>query len=77
MFVDVLDREWAGGAGELWCSVGGADWTRVFRDAAWSRPFVSVFADVASVVAMSVDGGVLECRPERLREPSWKPSGLA
>ena len=31
-------------------------------------------ADVASVVAMSVDGGVLECRPNRLREASWKPS---
>jgi serine/threonine protein kinase len=72
--VDVLDREWAGAAGELWCSVGGAAWTRVFQDPAWGRPFVSVFADVASVVAMSVDGGVLECRPTRLREPSWKPS---
>jgi serine/threonine protein kinase len=72
--VDVLDREWAGGAGELWCSVGGADWTRVFQDGSWNRPFVSVFADVASVVAMSVDGGVLECRLNRTREPSWQPS---
>jgi serine/threonine protein kinase len=72
--VDVLDREWAGAAGELWCSVGGAEWTRVFQDPTWNRPFVSVYADVASVVAMSVDGGVLECRPNRLREPSWKPT---
>ncbi len=61
--VDVLDREWAGGAGELWCSVGGAEWSRVFRDPSWDRPFVSIHADVSSVVAMSVDGGVLECRP--------------
>jgi serine/threonine protein kinase len=74
--VDVLDREWAGAAGELWCSVGGAEWARVFRDSTWSRPFVSIFADVTSVVAMSVDGGVLECRPSRLREPSWKPASL-
>lgn len=61
--VDVLDREWAGGMGELWCSLAGGDWTRVWQDAAWNRPFVSLFADVTSVVAMSVDGGVLECRP--------------
>jgi hypothetical protein len=49
--------------GELWCSLAGGDWTRVWQDAAWNGPFVSLFADVASVVAMSVDGGVLECRP--------------
>ncbi len=61
--IDVLDREWAGGIGELWCSIAGGDWARVWRDATWDRPFVSLFADVASVVAMSVDGGVLECRP--------------
>jgi serine/threonine protein kinase len=61
--VDVLDREWAGGMGELWCSLAGGDWTRVWQDAAWNGPFVSLFADVTSVVAMSVDGGVLECRP--------------
>lgn len=60
--VDVLDREWAGATSELWCSIGGKSWTRVFRDPSWNRPFVSVFADVAWVVAMSVDGGVLECR---------------
>ncbi|MFZ5890217.1 MAG: serine/threonine-protein kinase [Myxococcota bacterium] len=61
--VDVLDREWAGGVGELWCSIAGGDWSRVWHDPAWNRPFVSLFADVSSVVAMSVDGGVLECRP--------------
>jgi serine/threonine protein kinase len=72
--VDVLDREWAGGAGELWCSIGGADWSRVWRDPNWNRPFVSIHADVTSVVAMSVDGGVLECRPNPSREGSWRPS---
>lgn len=60
--VDVLDREWAGGTSELWCSIGGKNWTRVFQDRSWDKPFVSVFADLAWVVAMTVDGGVLECR---------------
>jgi len=71
--VDVLDREWAGGFGELWCSVAGATWTRVFQDPAWERPFISVYADVASVVALSVDGAVLECRASAHEENSWKP----
>jgi hypothetical protein len=35
----------------------------VYDNASWNRPFVSVFADVSSIVALSVDGGVLECRP--------------
>ncbi len=72
--VDVLDREWAGASGELWCSLAGGEWTRVFRDEAWNRPFVSLFADVSSVVAMSVDGGVLECRPTLPGDSSWKPA---
>jgi len=27
IYVDVLDREWAGSTSELWCSVGGKSWT--------------------------------------------------
>jgi hypothetical protein len=61
--LDVLDRAWAGGSGELWCSHGRGDWTRVFQHPSWERPFISIFADVASVVALGVDGAVLECRP--------------
>ncbi|MGC4091597.1 MAG: serine/threonine-protein kinase [Polyangiaceae bacterium] len=72
--VDVLDREWAGGIGELWCSVAGADWARVWQDPAWNRPFVSLFADVSTVTAMSVDGGVLECRPGLPGDGSWRPA---
>jgi hypothetical protein len=73
--VDVLDREWAGATSELWCSVGGQNWTRVFHDPSWNQPFVSVFADVAWVVAMSVDGGVLECRQGSLADrTSFNPS---
>ncbi|HWZ87332.1 MAG TPA: serine/threonine-protein kinase [Polyangiaceae bacterium] len=61
--IDVHDREWVGTAGALWCSSAGAEWTRVWSDPTWSSPFVSIYADGASVMALSVDGGVIECRP--------------
>ncbi len=60
--IDVLDREWVGALGGLWASAGGVEWQHVWGDPAWTRPFMSIHADVASVVAMSADGGVLECR---------------
>ena len=61
--VDVLDREWAGGAGKLWVSpAGGSRWTMVFQDPSWTAPFISILADVGLVVAMTVDGAILECR---------------
>jgi photosystem II stability/assembly factor-like uncharacterized protein len=61
--VDVLDRTWAGAAGALWVSVRrGTDWTRVWSDASWQAPFISIHADVGCVVAMTADGGILECR---------------
>ena len=60
--IDVLDREWVAGIGSVWASAGGANWKRVWHDANWKRPFVSIHADVASVMAMTADGAVLECR---------------
>jgi hypothetical protein len=60
--IDVFDREWAGALGELWASNAGDEWTRVWSDPSWTRPFVSIHADVGSIVAMSADGGVLECQ---------------
>jgi serine/threonine protein kinase len=60
--IDVLDREWAGGLGCLWASAGGSTWAQVWRDPAWSRPFISIHADAASMIAMAADGGILECR---------------
>jgi hypothetical protein len=60
--IDVLDREWVGGIGSLWASPGGANWQRVWHDQSWERPFISIHADVASVMAMTADGAVLECR---------------
>jgi serine/threonine protein kinase len=60
--IDVLDREWVAGIGGVWASAGGTNWKRVWHDANWKRPFVSIHADVASVMAMTADGAVLECR---------------
>ena len=60
--IDVLDREWVGGIGGLWASAGGMNWKRVWNDSNWLRPFISIHADVASVIAMTADGAVLECR---------------
>jgi eukaryotic-like serine/threonine-protein kinase len=60
--IDVLDREWVGAIGGLWASAGGANWTRVWNDRTWTRPFIGIHADVASVMAMTADGAVLECR---------------
>jgi eukaryotic-like serine/threonine-protein kinase len=60
--IDVFDREWAGALGELWASNAGGAWTRVWHDPNWTRPFVSIHADVGSVIALTVDGGVLECQ---------------
>jgi serine/threonine protein kinase len=59
--IDILDREWVGGLGCLWASPGGSNWTQVWRDPTWARPFISIHADVASVIVMAVDGGILEC----------------
>jgi photosystem II stability/assembly factor-like uncharacterized protein len=61
--VDVLDRTWVGAAGELWVSPApGTEWKRIWRDETWRAPFISIHADVGLVVAMTADGGVLECR---------------
>ena len=61
--MDLLDRTWAGGAGEVWVSpAGGQGWSRVWHDPQWQAPFVSIFANVGLVVAMTADGAVLECR---------------
>ncbi len=60
--IDVFDREWAGALGELWASNAGDEWTRVWSDPSWTRPFVSIHADVGSIIAMTADGGVLECQ---------------
>lgn len=61
--VDVLGRAWAGAAGQLWFSPdAGLSWQLAWRDERWTAPFVSIFADVGMVFAVTADGAVLECR---------------
>jgi hypothetical protein len=62
--MDVLDREWVVGLGQIWVRDPQRQqrWSLVWEDASWAAPFVSVLADAGVVVAMTVDGGVLEGR---------------
>jgi len=62
--VDVLGSGWAGGPGQIWFSPDErSGFESAWQDAAWQAPFVGLFADVSHVVAITVDGGVLEGVP--------------
>jgi hypothetical protein len=64
--LDPEGRAWAASLGRLWTLDPGADdaWRAVWEDAGWQVPFVSVSADGGRVMAMTVDGGILEGRWE-------------
>ncbi len=63
--VDIVGRRWVGAAGALWVSGGDSGWLRGWQDPSWRAPFVSLYADVGLVVAMTATGGVLENRTSR------------
>jgi eukaryotic-like serine/threonine-protein kinase len=62
--MDVLDREWVASLGRLWVRDPGRDsaWRSVWHDSSMHVPFVSIMADAGMVVAMTVDGGIIEGR---------------
>ena len=61
--IDVLGRAWAGGAGELWMAPGSdTGWMRLWVNAEWRAPFVSIFADAGFVFAATAEGAILEGR---------------
>jgi serine/threonine protein kinase len=60
--IDVLGNEWAAGSGSVWASRGRDRWKRAWDNDTWQAPFVSLLAETGMIVAMTVDGGVLECR---------------
>lgn len=66
--VDVLDREWTASVGSLFSRDArrGEPWRRVWHDATWSAPFISMLADAGIVVAMTADGGIIEGRSTSL-----------
>ncbi len=60
--IDALGRSWAAGRGRVWSRRGGGEWTVVWEHAEWQPPFIGIMVEVGAVVAMSVNGAVLECR---------------
>ena len=62
--VDIDANAWATSQGRIWQQTAepGAAWTNIWHDATWTSPFVAVFADVGQIVAMTVDGGIIEGR---------------
>jgi hypothetical protein len=62
--LDVLAREWVASLGKLWVRDPGRDttWQRVWTGKEWQSPFISLMADAGMLIAMTVDGGVLEGR---------------
>ncbi|MBX3131734.1 MAG: hypothetical protein KF718_33765 [Polyangiaceae bacterium] len=63
--LDAAGRAWAASLGKLWLQrPDDPVWTQVWTDANWQVPFISVFADIGRVIAMTADGGILEGRLE-------------
>ena len=60
--VDTLGRHWAAGRGRVWSRRVAGDWVAVWEHAAWQPPFVGIMAEVGVILAVTVDGAVLECR---------------
>lgn len=62
--MDVLAREWVASLGALWVrdAERDMDWQRVWSTSEWKTPFISMMADAGMVVAMTVDGGIVEGR---------------
>jgi hypothetical protein len=67
--MDVLAREWVASLGTLWVrdAERDTDWQRVWSQPEWQTPFVSIMADAGMVVAMTVDGGIVEGAPRGTR----------
>jgi len=60
--VDTLGRQWAAGRGRVYSKRNQGEFTCVWEHQAWQPPFVGIMAEVGSIVAVTVDGAVLECR---------------
>ncbi len=63
--LDVGGQAWAASPGQLWLqpAAPGAEWRAVWRED-WRVPFVSVHADLGVVIAMTVDGAIIEGRED-------------
>jgi len=63
---DSNGRVWVASTGSIFCAshAGDAEWRRAWSDGRFQAPFGSIYADDGRVLAMSVDGGVVEGRLE-------------
>jgi hypothetical protein len=60
--IDTLGRQWAAGRGRVYSKRHQGEFTCVWEHQAWQPPFVGIMAEVGSIIAVTVDGAVLECR---------------
>ena len=61
--VDLLGGQWFAGAGRvLFAASAGSSPKTVWQDPSWTVPFVSLYADAGRIVAVTVEGAVLEGR---------------
>ncbi len=60
--VDTTGRPWMASAGCLWTQHTDGRFDCVWRDPSWVSPFVSLHAETGQLLALTVDGAVLECR---------------
>ena len=69
--VDPSGTCWAAGAGRIWQRTrdeltGHHRWVLVWENPAWTAPFVSMFADIGLILAVTADGAIVEGRPADL-----------
>lgn len=62
--LDIDGCAWATSQGQIWRQPPqpAAAWQPLWHEPSWQVPFISVFADVGLVIAMTVDGAIVEGR---------------
>lgn len=60
--MDAAGRAWGASRGRLWSRDANGDIRCIWEDNAFSAPFVSMHAETGNVMAVTVDGGVIEGR---------------
>ena len=60
--MDAAGRCWAASRGQLWARDADGTVRCIWQNPEWKAPFVSIHAETGNVMAVTVDGGVLEGR---------------
>ena len=64
--VDAAGQAWMASTGKLWTQYPGGPLECVWHDPNWRSPFVRIHAEMGHLLALAVDGGVLEYRAQML-----------